>query len=223
MKKIIIPKLEFGFNQVLSKTFLWMFLGLISTAVVAFVTYNSDIFVNVIAAWPILAIIEVVLVLVFSATLRRCSPTVVTAIFFIYSMINGLTLSSIFYVYDLGSIGYAFLATAVLFGTLAFIGYKTQRDISKLGNILFVGLIVGLILSLVNIFIGSSMMEIGLDWLILAVFCGYTAYDMKVLKDLSNSGEIAEDRIAIYGALQLYLDFINIFIRILSLFGNSRD
>ncbi len=200
-----------------------MFLGLISTAIVAFVTYNSDIFVNVIAAWPILAIVEVLLVLVFSATLKRCSPTIVTAIFFIYSMINGLTLSSIFYVYDLGSIGYAFLATAALFGTLAIIGYKTQRDISKLGNILFVGLIVGLILSVVNIFIGSSMMEIGLDWLILAIFCGYTAYDMKVLKELSSSGEIEGDRVAIYGALQLYLDFINIFIRILSLFGNSRD
>ncbi len=210
-------------NQTLSKTFLWMFLGLVSTGIIAAVTYYSAAFEEIVMSWPLLAIIELVLVIAFRATFRKCSAGVVTALFFIYSMVNGLTFSAIFACYDLGTISYAFFATAALFGGLAFLGYKTERDISSIGNILFVGLLVGLVLSIFNLIIGSSMLSIVLDWLIIAIFCGYTAYDMNKLKELSYSGEFPEDKIAVYSAMELYLDFINLFIRILSIMGRSRD
>ena len=210
-------------SKTLIQTFFWMFLGLVSTALVAVVTYNSDAFIDIISMWPLLAIIEVVLVLVFHGTLRKASASVVTAIFFIYSMVNGLTFSAIFAVYDLGTIAYAFFATAALFGGLALVGYKTQRDISNIGTILFVGLIVGLVLSIFNIFIGSDGLSIMLDWLILAIFCGYTAYDINKLKQMATSGEYPEEKVAIYCALELYLDFINLFIRILRILSRARE
>lgn len=210
-------------NKTIAKTFLWMFLGLASTGIIAAVTYYSAAFEEIILSWPIFAILEIVLVIAFRATFRKCSAGVVTAIFFIYSMINGFTFSAIFACYDLGSISYAFFATAALFGGLAYLGYKTERDISKAGNILLVALIVGLVLSIFNLIIGSGLLAIMLDWLIIAIFCGYTIYDMNTLKMLIGSGEFPEDKIAIYGALDLYLDFINLFIRLLSIFGRSRD
>ncbi|MBR3133175.1 MAG: Bax inhibitor-1/YccA family protein [Clostridia bacterium] len=213
-----------SFNSVIMKTFFWMFLGLASTGIVAFVTFNSDAFTSIISAWPILALIEVVVVIAFHATLRKASASLVTALFFIYSMINGLTLSVIFAAYDLGSIALAFFGTAALFGGLAIIGYKTERDITSLGTILFVGLIAGLIMSIINIFIGSEAFAILIDWVIIAVFCGFTVYDMNKLKLMAESGDFPEEKVAIYCALELYLDFINLFIRILSLIGGrSRD
>ena len=212
------------FNSVILKTFLWMFLGLASTGIVAFVTYSSDVFASIINAWPILAIIEVIVVISFHALLSKAPAGVVTGLFFVYSMINGLTLSVIFAVFDLGSIAIAFFATAALFGGLALIGYKTERDITSLGTILFVGLIAGLLMSIINIFIGSEAFAILIDWVIIAVFCGFTVYDMNKLKLMAESGDFPEEKVAIYCALELYLDFINLFIRILYLIGGrSRD
>ena len=212
-----------NFNQVMMKTFFWMFMGLLSTGLIAFITYNSTAFVEIAMAWPIIAILELVVVIVFRLTLKRAPAMLVAGLFFIYSILNGFTFSMIFAAYDLGTIAYAFFGTSALFGGLALVGYITKRDISNIGTILFVGLIVGIVLSLINLFIGSEPLSILIDWLVIAIFCGYTIYDMNRLKMLSASGEYPSEKIEIYFALELYLDFINLFIRLLKIIGRARD
>jgi len=207
------------------KTFFWMFLGLLGTAIVAWYTYSSGLFINLLTgdSFGILLIVEVVVVLLFSFLFRKLSPTVVGILYFIYAAINGVTLSTIFVVFELQSIVLLFVASAILFGGLALYGYKTSKDLSNWRTLLFGTLIVGLIVSIINLFIGNSMLDVILDWVILLVFFGITAYDMNKIKQLSLLPDLDKSKLHIYGAMELYLDFINIFLRILSLFGKRRD
>lgn len=138
-------------------------------------------------------------------------------------MINGLSLSVIFAAFDISTIGFAFLATAGLFGVLALYGYKTDKDISNWRTVLYTTLIIGLIVSLINLFLGNEMIDIILDWVILFVFFGLTVYDMNKIKQLAEEPDLDQSKLHIYGAMELYLDFINIFIRILSIMGRNRD
>lgn len=139
-------------------------------------------------------------------------------------MINGVTLSVVFVVYELSSIVSVFIISALVFGILGFIGYKTNRDLNSWGTYIIVFLIAGIILSLLNLIVfRSSVLDIAIDWLILILFCGATIYDINKIKVLQESADINQDKIHIYCAMQLYLDFINIFLRILSLFGKSKD
>ena len=139
-------------------------------------------------------------------------------------MINGVTLSVIFVVYELSSIVSVFAISAIVFGVLGFIGYKTNRNLSSWGTYIIVFLIAGIVLSLLNLIVfRSSLLDIVIDWLILILFCGATIYDINKMKLLQDSADINQDKIHIYCAMQLYLDFINIFLRILSLFGKSKD
>ncbi|CDC05403.1 MAG TPA: Bax inhibitor-1 family protein [Clostridiaceae bacterium] len=139
-------------------------------------------------------------------------------------MINGVTLSVVFVVYELSSIVSVFIISALVFGILGFIGYKTNRDLNSWGTYIIVFLIAGIVLSLLNLIVfRSSVLDIAIDWLILILFCGATIYDINKIKVLQESADINQDKIHIYCAMQLYLDFINIFLRILSLFGKSKD
>ena len=139
-------------------------------------------------------------------------------------MINGITLSVVFVVYELSSIVSVFIISALVFGILGFIGYKTNRDLNSWGTYIIVFLIAGIVLSLLNLILFiSSVLDIAIDWLILILFCGATIYDINKIKVLQESADINQDKIHIYCAMQLYLDFINIFLRILSLFGKSKD
>ncbi len=210
-------------NDTIIKTFFRMFLGLLATAVIAFITYSTGAFAQVAQYYWLLAIVELAVVLVFSLGFRKLSPTMVTILFFTYAIINGVTLSSVFIAYDIGSIAYSFATTSLLFGGLALYGHITKKDLSKFGTILFVGLIAGVIISLVNIFIGSSMIEIALNWVMLAIFCGLTIYDMNKIKYLQGYGEHDREKMYVYCAMDLYLDFINIFLRVLQLFSRNRD
>ena len=139
-------------------------------------------------------------------------------------MINGVTLSVVFVVYELSSIVSVFIISALVFGILGFIGYKTNRNLNSWGTYIIVFLIAGIVLSLLNLIVfRSSVLDIAIDWLILILFCGATIYDINKIKVLQESADINQDKIHIYCAMQLYLDFINIFLRILSLFGKSKD
>lgn len=172
----------------------------------------------------ILLIAEVVVVLLFSFLFKKLPAMIVGILYFVYAAINGVTLATIFYAFELNSIIYLFLASAALFGILAFIGYKTSADLTNWRTILFSVLVVGLILSLINLALKNTMLDIVLDWVILLVFFGITVYDMNKIKNLSEDVDIGDpDKLYIYGAMELYLDFINIFLRILSLFGKRRD
>ena len=139
-------------------------------------------------------------------------------------MINGVTLSVVFVVYELSSIVSVFIISALVFGILGFIGYKTNRDLNSWGTYIIVFLIAGIVLSLLNLIVfRSSVLDIAIDWLILILFCGATIYDINKIKVLQESADINQDKIHIYCAMQLYLDFINLFIRLLRIFGKSRD
>lgn len=209
-------------NKTLASSLLWMFFGLLSTGIIAAVTYYTGVFIEVIEAWPMLLIAEVIVALVFGALFHKLSAGITTFLFFLYSMITGATFSIIFAAFDLETIGYALFATAGFFGILAYMGYKTEKDLSKFGTILYSALIVAVILTLVNLILGISMLEIVLDWVILGLFAGLTIYDMNKIKVMSEQG-YDQEKVAIYGAMQLYLDFINMFLRILEIFGSRKN
>ena len=212
-------------NSVLTNTFFRMFLGLLASAGTAYYVYSSGLYISVIMNgyfFPLI-IAELVVVLVFSLLIRKLSPAMVTLLFFAYAFLNGFTLSVIFPVFELTSIVYAFAGTAALFGVLSLIGYTTKKDISKWSSILTVALLVGLVLTVVNIFVGSSFLDIALDWAILLIFFGLTIYDINKIKAMQDAGFCDDEKLYVYGAMQLYLDFINIFLRILSLFGKRRN
>lgn len=212
-------------NQVLTNTFFRMFLGLLASALTALYVYKSGLYISVLTSgsYMALGLVEIAVVLIFSLLFKKLSPTAVTILFFTYAFINGFTLSVIFVAFEMTSIVYALAGTAVLFGLLSLIGYKTDKDISNWGTILTVALWVGIILTIVNIFVGSSMLDIALDWAILFIFFGLTIYDMNKIKLMQQAGFCEDEKLYVYGAMELYLDFINIFLRILSLFGKRRN
>lgn len=209
-------------SKTITKTFLWMFLGLFATGLISFVTYKSDLFFNTdfVAFMPFVFILELVVVLLFSFLFGKLPASVVAILYFVYAIITGVTLACIFYVYPIQGILYAFFISALYFGALAFVGYKTDKDLTKLGTLMSIALIICIIVSIVNIFLGLDFIDTILDWVVLFIFAGITAYDMQRIKYFSSEDEKAH----IYGAMQLYLDFINIFLRILRLFaGRRRD
>ena len=212
-------------NSVLTNTFFRMFLGLLASAVTALYAYYSGMYVQMIANGTFygLAIAEIVVVILFSLSFTKASPTAVTVMFFGYAFLNGFTLSVIFAAYQLTSIGYAFIATSALFGILSFIGYTTDKDLSNWSTMLTTTLIVGLVLTVINLFIGSTMLDIVLDWAMLFLFFGLTVYDTNKIRAMHDAGFCDEEKLYVYGAMELYLDFINIFLRILSLFGRRKD
>ena len=212
-------------NSILTNTFFRMFLGLLASAVTAIYAYYSGIYIDMALNGTFygLAIAEVVLVILFSLLFTKASPTAVTVMFFGYAFLNGFTLSVIFAAYELTSIGYAFAATAAMFGILAYLGYKTDKDLSNWSTILTVTLIVGLVLTIINLFIGSKMLDIVLDWAMLFLFFGLTVYDMNKIRAMHEAGFCGDEKLYVYGAMELYLDFINIFLRVLSLFGKRKN
>jgi len=212
-------------NELLGKVFFRMFLGLLATAIVAAYTFYSGLLEDFVArgGYVFCLIAELVVVMVFSFGFRKFSAGVVTALFYGYAILTGVTFSSLFVLFELNSIVYAFVGTAAIFGILAYIGKNTTKDLTHFGTILTVTLIVGLIVSLINIFLGFGALEIALDWLILAIFMGFTVYDMNKITNIQNEDIMDDEHLYVYGAMELYLDFINIFIRILYLFGNRRN
>ena len=202
-------------NTDMVKTFTRMFIGLLITAATAYFTYSSGLFLTI--PYSLIAIVELVVVLVFSFAFKKLSPGAVTVLYYIYAILNGVTFSTIFAVFDISSISSAFLISALLFGALALYGYTTDKDMTKFGNILIVGLVVGLIASVINLFIGNTIVDIVLDWVILLIFCGLTAYDIQKMRGMQLADEASREKLYVYFAMQLYLDFINLFIRILSI------
>lgn len=138
-----------------------------------------------------------------------------------FAALMGLSFATIFVVYNLGSIVSAFMGGAILFGVMSFYGYFTKRDLTSLGSFLFIGLIAIVIASIVNIFIGSSVASMVISALAIIIFTGLTAYDTQRIREMVSVEN--EGNLEILGALTLYLDFINIFLSLLQLFGNKND
>lgn len=139
-----------------------------------------------------------------------------------FAALMGLSFATIFVIYTMGSIVSAFMGAGVLFGCLSFYGYFTKRDLDSLGKFMFVGLIAIVIASIINIFVGSSLMQMVISAVAIVIFLGLTAYDTQQIREIVSDGE-AGDGAEISGALTLYLDFINIFLSLLNLFGDKKD
>lgn len=225
------------FSGIMTQVYVWMTAALLLTAGTAYFTASSPallqmIFGNSAAIW-VLLIAELGLVMGVSWGINRLSPTTATALFLLYSVVNGLTLSTIFFAYSLGTIYQAFAASALTFGGMSLVGYTTKKDFSGFGGILLMALIGLVIASVINIFWGNSVMDAIITYIGVFIFVGLTAYDTQKIKQMSATVEAgsqmgytdaaAPRRIAILGALTLYLDFINLFLYILRLFGRSRD
>ena len=211
-------------NKIFSKIFFWMFIGLaITFGIGYYVSVNENMLYNVFSKYYIFLIIaELVVVIWLSARIRKMKPTTAKLLFCAYSFITGLTFSSIFVVYKMTSIVMVFGITSLIFLIFALIGYFTKLDLTKIGTYLFMILLGVIICSLINMFVGSETFDLALTVICLIVFIVYVAYDIQVIKrSLYSFPE--EDNLAIFGALQLYLDFINIFLRLLQLFGKSND
>jgi len=139
-----------------------------------------------------------------------------------FAALMGLSFATIFVVYTMGSIVSAFMGAAVLFGTMSFYGYFTRRDLTSMGQFMFVGLIAVIIASVINIFIGSTLMQMVISAIAIVIFLGLTAYDTQKIREMV-SLERENSSVEVMGALTLYLDFINLFIHLLSIFGVKRD
>ena len=212
----------------MKRVYLKMTLGLIVTALVALWCTSSPAFWNFLAAnnWAIwgLFIGELILVFAISAGINKMSTMTASLLFYLFAAINGAALSPIFMVYTAASISKTFFITAGTFGAMSVYGYFTNKDLTKWGSILSMALFGLIIVSLVNIFLRTS----GLEWIISAagvlIFIGLTAWDTQKIKQMAEYTPASEiGRLATIGALNLYLDFINLFLYLLRFFGNSRD
>ncbi|GJM63783.1 Bax inhibitor-1/YccA family protein [Persicobacter diffluens] len=212
----------------MQKVYLWMSMGLVLTAVLAYFVAGSDamhtlLYSNSMTIW-ILLLAELGLVFAISGAINKMSSTTAKGLFLLYAALNGITLSSIFLVYELPSIASTFFVTAGTFGLMSVYGYVTKKDLSSWGSILMMGLIGIILASVVNIFIGSSMMGLIISAVGVLIFTGLVAYDTQKLKmiagDAMRMGEEQVGKVAILGALSLYLDFINLFLMLLRFLGN---
>lgn len=209
----------------------WMTLGLVVTSVVAYGVANTpsirDVILTNTMALILLVIAQFALVIALSAAIHKLSAGAATGMFLLYSALTGAMLSSIFVVYPIGSIGLAFLTTAGTFLAMSIYGTITKRDLTSFGSFLFMGLIGIIIAMLVNIFIKSTMMNFIICCLGVLIFTGLTAYDTQKLRNFGMNAPvddaIAMRRGSILGALTLYLDFINIFLMLIQLFGGNRN
>jgi FtsH-binding integral membrane protein len=219
-------------QRLFQRVFSWMFAGLLLTGIIAyFLSSNTDISFLIATTPGILwgaFIVQIVVVLSISALIGKISAFTATFLFFFYAAINGITFSVFLAYVDISTVGSAFIITAGMFGISAALGFITKRDLSKMGSI-FLMLLIGLILaSVVNIiFLQNSGFDLVLSYIIVAVFCGITAYDVQNIKRLSASIQSMDQntatKVAIFGALMLYIDFIAILQNLISIFSISRD
>jgi uncharacterized protein len=208
----------------MSRVYGWMFAGLSLTGIVALFTASNEALLRQVIEWHLgLFIAQLGLVLALSGLVNRLSGAVAAALFLGYSALTGLTFSVIFLIYTMESIGQAFLMTAGAFGAMSVYGTVTKKDLSSWGTFLFMGLIGVVIASVVQLFVQSSMLSFVMSCAAVVVFAGLTAYDTQKLREMhAVAGHGAVSALAINGALKLYLDFINLFIALLRLFGNRR-
>lgn len=215
-------------GELMRNVYLWMTGGLAVTGCTAWMVMNSQVLLSLIFGnsfifWGLI-IAELVFVLILSAAINKLSFTASSALYVLYCVLNGATLSSIFIVYELGSIAEIFFVTAGAFAVLAFIGTVTKKDLSGLGTFLIIALVGLIAASIVGLILGRPD-SIWITALGVLIFAGLTVYDaqkirlMMLNQDTVNEGNM---KLALLGALSLYLDFINLFLRLLSLFGKRK-
>ncbi len=212
-------------RQLFAKIFMWLFVGLLITFGVGLLVQSNESLVEKLfggGQYLFIWIAELVIAIVLVTRIRKMKPLTATILYLFYTALTGLTFATIFLSYEITSILFIFGVTAGVMLVFGLLGYYTKIDLTKISTFLFMTLIGVIILTVVNVFIGSETFDLVLTIISLILFMIYIAYDIHVIKRKMYAVE-NEDTLAIYGALQLYVDFINIFLDLLSLFGNNRD
>ncbi|WP_277975799.1 Bax inhibitor-1/YccA family protein [Pantoea endophytica] len=226
----IVQQASTSLQTYMAQVYGWMTCGLLLTAFVSWFAARTPAVMELVFANRItffgLIIAQLALVFVLSGMVHRLSGAVATALFMFYSALTGLTMASIFLVYTYSSIASTFFVTAGMFGAMSFYGYTTKRDLSRFGSLLFMALIGILLASLVNFWLKSPALMWAITYIGVVVFVGLTAYDTQRLKAIGENINVNDKenlrRASIMGALTLYLDFINLFLMLLRIFGNRR-
>jgi hypothetical protein len=214
-----------GLRSYMLRVYNYMGSALALTGIVAYLTANSPVMMNAIFGTPLMWVVMLAplgLVFFLSAKIQTMSATAAQTTFWVFAVLMGMSLASIFVVYTGTSIARVFFITAGLFGTMSLYGYTTKRDLTGMGSFLMMGLIGIILASVVNWFLQSSALEFAISVIGVLVFVGLTAYDTQKIKEMyaaSDSAAVMSKK-AIMGALRLYLDFINLFLMLLRLFGN---
>lgn len=215
-----------AYSALIRKVYVWMTLAMVITGLTAYITASTPTLLYAIVSnqmlfWGLL-IAELVLVFAISGAINKMSLQTATLLFVAYSVINGLTLSFIFLAYTMSSIASVFFITAGTFAVMAFIGYTTKTDLTSLGKILLMGLIGIIIATIVNMFVHSNGLQTVVSYVGVLIFVGLTAYDSQKIKQMLWDADQADEgaqKLALLGALSLYLDFINLFLYLLRIFG----
>lgn len=216
-------------NAFVRRVFNWMALGLAATAITALYAVNSGIVFSLLSS-PLTIILLIVaelgLVIALTAAINRIESSTAILMFFAYAILNGLTICTIFLVYTKASIASTFFVTAGTFAVTSLYGYTTRRDLTSMGSFMMMGLIGIIIASLVNFFLRSPAFYWLITYAGIIIFVGLTAYDTQKIRQMAYAG-FADSEIerkgAVIGALQLYLDFINLFLLLLQIFGRRSD
>lgn len=222
--------LQKSFSILMGKVYLWMTLALLITGFTAYSVAKSVSLMSAMLEHPLVVFgicgAEIALVFIISSRIRKLGLTQATILFILYSLLNGVTLSFTLLVYQEASIAKAFFITAGTFGIMSLYGYTTKKDLSSIGKLLFslIGLVIA---TIVNLFCKSSGFDLIISYAAVIIFIGLTAWDsQKIKKILLEESQYGVDehsqKIALLGALELYLDFVNLFIYILRIFGNKK-
>ena len=213
-----------GINEAMGRVYGHMSLAVLTSMIVSYFVGTTpellQFFFTGALQWVVIfAPLVAILGMTFAA--EKFSKTGLQIFLQVFAALMGLSFATIFAVYTMGSIFTAFMGGAVLFGTMSFYGYFTKKDLTSVGSFMFVGLIAIIIASIINIFIGSTVMQMVISAIAIVIFLGLTAYDTQKIREMvtrdSDTG-----REEVLGALSLYLDFINLFIHLLQLFGNRK-
>lgn len=220
--------MNLGLSAVMSRVFGWMFLGLTFTAITSYAVASNSMLRNAILLNPfvlfVLVIAELILVIVLASQVMKLPSSTALGLFFVYSILNGATLSSIFIVYSLGSIALTFLTASLMFGIMALYGYTTKKDLTGWGMFFLMG-IIGLIIAMfINMFFQSTTADFIISAVGVIIFVGLTAFNVQKIKQFLSMANTEEQqkKISVSGALSLYLDFINIFLYLLRFTGRGR-
>ncbi|WP_037575287.1 Bax inhibitor-1/YccA family protein [Sporocytophaga myxococcoides] len=214
----------------MANVFIWMSAGLVMTAAISFLFANNASLLSLLInerGWSIFGYIvlfaPIGFVLLMNFAFEKLSYGMLVLLFMTYSALMGMSLSVIFLVYTAGSIYSIFFVTAGMFAVTAIYGYTTKTDLTRIGNLLMMALFGIIIASVINMFLHSDTLSYIMSIVSVVVFTGLTAYNVQSMKDIYNDGSERAGKLAIIGAMSLYINFINLFLALLRLFGNRRD
>ncbi len=227
MDSYISEKVEVSQTLLIRKVYVWMCLALLITAGTAYRVSNSEELLRLIFSSQLsffgLIIAQLAIVWYLSARIKTLAFTTATILFALYSVLMGVTMSCIFLAYTQSSITSTFLITAGTFGVMSIYGFTTKKDLTSIGGLLIMALVGLIIAMVVNYFMKSSMMDLVISCIGVLIFVGLTAYDTQKIKGLLNQENTEENqKMALLGSLMLYLDFINLFLFLLRIFGKRR-